>query len=105
MPARYRVELTAAAEEDLESIWDWIASDSVGNATRFLRRIEAKLDTPERLPERCPPIPENEILGTDYRHLVMGDYRVIIRAAGGKVYVLRVLHGNMLLDSSYFGQA
>jgi toxin ParE1/3/4 len=101
VPARYRVEVTAAAEGDLESIWEWIASDSVANATRFLGDVESGIESLERMPGRCPSIPENEILGTDYRHLIIGNYRVIIRVTGSTVYILRVVHGNMLLDTSW----
>jgi plasmid stabilization system protein ParE len=55
------------------------------------------------MPERCPSIPENDILGTEYRHMIFDDYRVVFRVSGRAVHVLRVVHGNRLLDTSYFG--
>jgi toxin ParE1/3/4 len=47
-------------------------------------------------------IPENEILGTRYRHMIYGDYRTVFRVAKRTVYVLRVIHGARLLDASMF---
>jgi hypothetical protein len=54
---------------------------------------------------RHPPplIPENEILGTRYRHLLYGSYRIVFRLAGRTVYVLRMTHGaRLLLDPQVF---
>ena len=41
---------------------------------------EAQIETLERFPERCPLIPENEILGTRYRHLLYGNPAVCFEA-------------------------
>jgi plasmid stabilization system protein ParE len=102
--AKYRVEIAQTAETDLDEIWAHIAADSIENATRFLFQLEEKIDTLERMPKRCPNIPENQLLGTAYRHLVLGSYRVIFRIEDFTVYVLRIVHGNRLLDSSFFGE-
>ena len=80
----------------------YIAADSMENATRFVFDLERKMDTLERTPNRCPAIPENELLGTEYRHLILGEYRVIFRVATSTVYILRIVHGHRLLDSSFF---
>ena len=56
------------------------------------------------MPNRRPAIPENALLETEYRHLIIGDYRVIFRVEGPRVYVLRIIHGNRLLDISLFGE-
>src|SRR2546427_1147003 len=87
---------------DLEEIWILIAADSMENATRFVIELEAKIGTLEQMPNRCPAIPENALLGTEYRQLIIGDYRVIFRVEGSTVYVLRIIHGNRLLDISFF---
>ena len=104
MPARYRVEITRAAESDVDEIWDHIGADSIENATRFVIQLEEKIGTLERMPHRCPAIPENKLLGTEYRHLILGDYRVIFRVKASTVIVLRIVQGNRLLDSSFFGE-
>ena len=101
MRVRYNVEIIQAAERDVEEIWTYIADDSPENATAFIVRLEEQIDTLEQLPERCPLIPENQQLGTAYRHLLYGDYRTIFRIAV-TVYILRIIHGSRLLDSSCF---
>lgn len=67
-----------------------------------MRRLEKQIDTLESFPERCSLIPENEILGTHYRHLLYGNYRTVFRVAKNTVYVLRIVHGARLLDTSMF---
>ncbi len=102
MPARFSVEITPSAEADIAEIWDYIAQDSPANAAAFILALEAQIASLEKYPERCPRIPENEILGTSYRHLIHGSYRTIFRVAGSKVIILRVIHGARLLDTSLF---
>ncbi len=98
MPAKFRVEVTPTAEADIEEIWSYIAEDSVENATAFILAFEDQVGTLESFAERCPLIPENEILGTRYRHLLYGNYRTIYKITGKVVIVLRVIHGARLLE-------
>jgi plasmid stabilization system protein ParE len=102
MPAKFPVKITRTAEQDIEETWTFIAQDSPEEAKKFIRRLEEHIETLERFPERCPLIPENEILGTRYRHLLHGNYRCVFRIAGKTVFVLRVIHGARLLDTSSF---
>ena len=90
------------AERDIEETWNFIAHDGPEEADKFVRRLEEQIETLERFPERCPLIPENEILGTRYRYLLYGNYRSVFRIARKTVYVIRVIHGARLLDSSMF---
>ena len=102
MPATFRVEITPLAEADIAEIWEYIAQDSPGNAAAFVLALEGQIASLEQFPERCPRIPENEILGTAYRQLLYGAYRTIYRIIGKRVIILRVLHGARLLDSLPF---
>ena len=102
MPAKFRVRITRTAEQDIEEAWTFIAHDSIEEAEKFVRRLEEHIATLESFPERCPLIPENEFLGTRYRHLLFGSYRSVFRIAGRTVYVLRIIHGSRLLDTSMF---
>jgi toxin ParE1/3/4 len=102
MPAKFRVRITRAAERDIEETWNFIAHESPEAADKFVRRLEEQIETLERFPERCPLIPENEILGTRYRHLLYGSYRTVFRIERKTVHVIRVIHGARLLDSSMF---
>lgn len=98
MPKKFRVDITETAEADVSGIWEYIAQDKPEAATAFVLRLEDQISRLENFPERCPLVPENELLGTSYRHLVYGNYRTIFRIAGNRVIILRVLHGMRLLD-------
>jgi toxin ParE1/3/4 len=99
VPQKYRVDITAAAEADTAAIWDYIAQDNPEAATAFIVRLEEQIGTLERYPERCPLVPENDLLGTTYRHLLFGNYRTIFRIVGVRVIILRIIHGARLLDT------
>ena len=100
MPAKFRVSITRAAENDIDQAWSFIAQDSPEAADKFIS--EEQIETLEIFPNRCALIPENGILGTRYRHMVYGDYRTVFRVARRTVYVLRVIYGARLLDASMF---
>ena len=99
MPKRYRVDLTVAAEADTAATWDYIARDNPDAASAFILCPEEQTGTLERYPERCPLVPENDLLGTTYRHLLFGSYRTIFKIIGSRVIILRIIHGARLLDA------
>ncbi len=102
MPKKFHVEITPTAERDIEEIYTFIAEDNIKAAEKFVSELERQAKTLEAFPERGPVIPENELLGTRYRHLIYGNYRTLFRISGQTVYVLRVLHGARLFDLSLF---
>jgi toxin ParE1/3/4 len=104
VPTKYRVEIAKTAESDVLEIWNYIAADSPADASQFVKRLEDSTGTLERSPLRCPAIPENALLGTQCLHLVYDPYRIIFRVTGHVVYVLRVVHGGRLLDTSFFSE-
>ncbi len=100
MREKYRVKIARQAETDLAEIWAYFASDSVDNANQFILKLEARMRTLAGSPRRCPLISENELLDTEYRHLVVKKYRTVFRISDDTVYILRVIHGGRLLDTS-----
>jgi len=98
MHAKYQVEITPTAENDVETIWEYIAADSPEAATRFVSELVSQAGKLESFPEHCPLILENEQLGTRYRHLIYGSYRTIFRITDKTVFVLRVIHGARVLE-------
>jgi len=99
VPKKYRVDITAVAEADTAAIWDYIARDNPDAASAFILRLEEQIATLERYPERCAFVPENDLLGTAYCHLVFANYRTIFKIIGVRVIILRVIHGTRLLDT------
>ena len=97
MIKNYQVRLTRESQNDLEKIYYYIADDSIDNAKHFILQLEEKVYSLETFPDRNPLIPENELFGTDYRHLIYKKYRVVYRIAQKSVYILRIFHGAKLL--------
>lgn len=100
MPTRFRVSISLAAERDFDDVWVFICQDSLEAAVRFVIQLEERVSTLETFPERCPLIPENHLIGTQYRHLIYGDYRIIFRITRRVVYVVRIIHSARLLDAT-----
>lgn len=100
MPARHRVEITATAQADVRRIRDTIARDSEPAAQEFIEALLRQVETLERFPLRCPVIPEAADVGVVYRHLIHGNYRTVFRVDGSNVWILRIIHGSQLLDTS-----
>lgn len=105
MPVKFQVRITRTAQEDIEEIWYFVAQDDPIESEKFLLQLEDQVKTLEYFPKRCPLIPENEILQTRYRHLLYGNYRTVFRISGKTVYVLRIVHGARLLDTSTFEES
>ena len=99
MLKKYKVDITASAEADIEGIWDYIAQENPASATAFILCLEEQIGALEVLPERCPLVPESEYLGVAYRHQIYGQYRTIFKIIGARVIIMRVIHGARLLDT------
>lgn len=100
MPTKFRVSVSRAAERDLDDVWRFISQDSREAAVSFVLELEKRVSTLETFPARCPLIPENDLIGTQYRHLIYGDYRMIFRIESKVVYVVRIIHSARLLDAT-----
>jgi plasmid stabilization system protein ParE len=99
---KYRVEITRTAELDIKEIFHYIAADSASAAKNWAIEIERQIDTLERLPLRCPVIPESRELGKEYRHIIYGNYRTVFRIDGARVVIMRVIHSARLLSLQLF---
>jgi plasmid stabilization system protein ParE len=99
VPGKYQVEITTVAETDVEEIWEYMAQDTIDAANSLVLHLEEQIGRLEIFPLRCPIVPENELLGTDYRHLLYGRYRIIFRIIDSRVIIMRVLHMSRLLDT------
>jgi toxin ParE1/3/4 len=100
MPLKFRVRISETAENDFVEAWRFISEDSPEAAFDFLLQLEKQVSTLETFPARCPLISENDLIGTQYRHLIHGDYRVIFRIEARVVYVVRIIHAARLLDAA-----
>jgi toxin ParE1/3/4 len=92
MSKKYDIIWAGVAENDLNEIIEYIASDSPSNALQTLKKIKQKASSLYTLPERGRVVPELQDQGILlYRELIVSPWRIIYRKSDMKVYVLSVL--------------
>lgn len=94
------VELTAAAEADLEAIGDYIAQDNPVRALSFVRELSRSCLELADMPEAWPIVPRYEHHGV--RRRVHGRYLIFYRVAEGRITILHVLNGAMDVEAILF---
>lgn len=94
------VELTAAAEADLESIGDYIARDNPVRASSFVREIHRSCLDIADMPEAWPVVPRYE--HHSIRRRVHGRYLIFYRVGAGRITILHVLNGAMDVEAILF---
>ncbi|MDR1854595.1 MAG: type II toxin-antitoxin system RelE/ParE family toxin [Azoarcus sp.] len=101
MATRYEVLLTAGAEQDLESIHDYIFhADSPANADAVQDRLLETVENLSSFPERGSHPKELLALGIkDYRQTFFKPYRVIYRISGKQVFVYLIVDGRRDMPS------
>jgi len=97
MQKKYQVKTTPTAEDDILSIFKYIANDKPSAALKWVYEVENQINSLEKFPKRGPVIPEAAKLGVDYRHIIYGNYRTIFRIIQNKVIILRVINSSQLL--------
>jgi toxin ParE1/3/4 len=100
-PTRYDVLLTHGAEQDLESIHDYIADfDCVANANHVLDELMAVVEGLAQFPERGSYPKELLALGIkEYRQTSFKPYRVIYRVVGKQVVIYLIVDGRRDMQS------
>jgi toxin ParE1/3/4 len=100
-PSRYEVLLTAGAEQDLESIHDYISGfDCVANANYVLDRLMEVVEGLTHFPERGSYPKELVALGIkEYRQTAFKPYRVIYRVVGSQVVIYLIVDGRRDMQS------
>ena len=89
VPSKFEVLLTEGAEQDLESIHDYIAEfDCVANANYVLDQLTKVVESLVRYPERGSYPKELVALGIkEYRQTSFKPYRVIYRVIGSQILI------------------
>lgn len=100
-PTPFEVLLTEGAEQDLESIYDYIAEfDCITNAEYVLDKLMEIVESLSYLPERGGYPKELVSLGIkEYRQVSFKPYRVIYRVVGLKVYIYVIADGRRHMQS------
>jgi toxin ParE1/3/4 len=97
----YSVFLTGGAEQDLESLYEYLAEcDSPTNADYVLGRLTKAIDGLATFPERGSYPKELLALGMkEYRQIFFKPYRIIYRVLGQGVYIYVIVDGRRDLQS------
>ena len=98
---KFEVLLTQGAEQDLESIYDYIAAfDSRASADHVLDRLLDAVDSLATFPERGAYPRELLFLGIrEYRQTTFKPYRLIYRVIDWQVYIHLIADGRRDMQS------
>ncbi len=92
MKPKYGVVWSNIAEDDLKSIIEYIADDSLSEAVRIFNNLKQKASSLYNFPERGRIVPELQDHGIlQYRELIVPPWRILYRISEKNVYVLSVL--------------
>jgi toxin ParE1/3/4 len=98
MPDKYSVRYLPVAEDDLLSIYDWIAGDSPTRAAAFTENLDKRINALAANP-RLGRVPKHEKLARyGYRVLVIESYLAFYVIHGRTIEIHRVVHGSRYLD-------
>lgn len=95
-----KVDITRAAEADLEAIADYIARDNPARALSFVCELfERCLDIAD-MPEAWPIVPRYE--HHRIRRRVHGRYLIFYRVGTDRITILHVMNGAMDVEALLF---
>lgn len=101
-PLKYEALLAEGAEQDLESVHDYISEfDCVANANYVLDQLMEVVERLAQFPERGSIPKELTALGIkEYRQTLFKPYRVIYRVMGSQVVIYLIVDGRRDLQSA-----
>jgi plasmid stabilization system protein ParE len=95
-----KVDITSAAEADLEAIADYIARDNPVRVMSFVRELYERCLDVAQMPEAWPIVPRYE--HHRIRRRVHGRYLIFYRIGDDRITILHVLNGAMNVEAILF---
>ena len=96
-PARYRVDISEPAENDLMDIVRYISAQLSApmTAMEMLDAMEQAMSSLEEMPHRAPAVADERLAAIGYRKLIVGNYIIFfsINEKTKAVDVERILYG------------
>jgi len=96
--AKVRIVWTEKARRDLREVVRYLRQYSPEAAEKTSKRITASTRRLAEFPLSGRAVPE--LPDTDFRELIVGDYRVVYEPSGDAVEILSVLHSKRLMPSA-----
>ncbi|MCL4538027.1 MAG: type II toxin-antitoxin system RelE/ParE family toxin [Bacteroidetes bacterium] len=98
MPSRYKLRYLPVAQDDLISIFDHIAEDSVNRALGFVEKLDRTVGLLEGNPLLGRTPRHEKLREYGYRVLIVESYLVFYVIRGHTTEVHRVVHASRSLD-------
>lgn len=92
-----RLIWTDLAIDDLKSIHDFISLDSKVYAKRLVSKILKKIEQLQLQPQSGRIVPE--FSDENIRELIEGNYRLVYKIIGDKIFIVRINHSARLLKT------
>lgn len=89
-------QLTAAAENDLITIWRYIAQESPHAADALLERLQEKFSLLAEFPFLGQLRPD---IASEMRYFPYGNYLILYRNVENTLQIVRVVHGARFLPA------
>ena len=98
MPNQYVIRYLPIAQDDLISIYDWIAKDSPSRASSFVEKVDKRIGALAQSPflGRIPRHPR--LREYEYRTLILDSYLVFYKIRNQTVEIHRDVHASQNLD-------
>jgi len=91
-----KVIWTDSALNDLRSIRDYIARDSVFYAEKFVEDVLSQTKKLEVFPKVGRIVPEKN--SRSIREIIFGSYRIIYKVTDKVAYIVTIVHGKRMLE-------
>ena len=98
MPAKYKLRYLPVAQDDLISIFDYIAKDSPERAMAFVEKLDKRIGILEQQPNLGRIPRHSKLKQFGYRVLIIESYLIFYVIRNKVIEINRVVHGSRNLD-------
>jgi toxin ParE1/3/4 len=98
MSAKHTIRYLPVAEDDLLSIYDWIANDNPARAATFTEKLDKLIGALAANPHLGRVPKHGKLEGYGYRVLVIESYLVFYVIRGRTIEIHGVVHGSRYFD-------
>ena len=98
MPAKYKLRYLPVAQDDLISIFDYIAKDSPERAMAFVEKLDKRIGILEQQPNLGRIPRHSKLKQFGYRVLIIESYLIFYVIRNKVIEIHRVVHGSRNLD-------
>lgn len=94
MDGRYKLEILAPAQRELEEIAQvHLALSGPQSARAIAEKIYSAMEQLSRFPQSGPPIRDPYLKDIGYRYILAGKYLLLYRLHGNTVVIYHIAHG------------